>query len=131
MSQTKKFLTLRRREEVQESVLSEKTINRIEKNDLNKSFAIVQKSIAWLEVFAEFNSRTNVQGTGCGGGGVGATREDFIWVLVHFSNCSFIFDTHSRCEFGKNRLMHKGKIKWPVRCGLRVDKITKELKLAS
>ena len=42
-----------------------------------------------------------------GGGGVGATprffkkiyREDFVWVLVHFSNCSFIFDTHSRCEF--------------------------------
>ena len=43
VSQKKKFLTLRRRKEVQESVLSAKTINRIEKNDLKQSFAIVQK----------------------------------------------------------------------------------------
>ena len=38
-SQKKKLLTLRRRKEVQESVLSSTTINRIEKNDLNQSFA--------------------------------------------------------------------------------------------
>ena len=42
-SQKKKLLTLRRRKEVQESVLSSTTINRIEKNDLNQSFTIVQK----------------------------------------------------------------------------------------
>ena len=37
-----------------------------------------------------------------GGGGGDATplglfkfyQEDFIWALVHFSSCSFIFDTH-------------------------------------
>ena len=43
MSQKKKFLTLRRRKEVEEGLLSAKTINRNEKNDLNQSFAIVQK----------------------------------------------------------------------------------------
>ena len=122
VSQKKKFLTLRRRKEVQESVLSAKTM--------------YKKSIARFEIFAEFNSRTYRER----GGGVWAPsprcfkkfdREDLIWVLVNFSNCLFIFDTHSRCEFGENRLMHKGKIKWPVRCGLRVDKITKELKFVS
>ena len=79
---------------------------------LTNLLQLYKKSIAWLEIFAEFHSRT-YRGRG-GGEGVGATprflkkiyREDFIWVLVHFSNCSFIFDTHSRCEFGKNRLMH-------------------------
>ena len=43
VTQKKKFLTLRRRKEVQESVPSAKTINRNEKNDLNQSFAVVQK----------------------------------------------------------------------------------------
>lgn len=44
-SQKKKLLTLRRRKEVQESVLSSTTIKRIEKNDLNQSFTIVQKEL--------------------------------------------------------------------------------------
>lgn len=75
---------------------------------LTNLLQLYKKSIAWLEIFAEFNSRTTEDGVG-GGGGVGATprlfkkiyREDFVWVLAHLSNCSFIFDTHSRCEFGE------------------------------
>lgn len=68
---------------------------------LTNLLQLYKKSIAWLEIFSD------VQGTGWEGG-VGATprffkkiyREDFVWVLFHFSNCSFIIDTHSRCEFG-------------------------------
>ena len=45
---------------------------------LTNLLQLYKKSIAWLEIFAEFNSRTTEDGVGGGGGGEWVPPLDFL-----------------------------------------------------